>query len=81
MLNPTTYAEITKEKTNPNQTTQNNADHVFTEFLNENLQKIITQFIENIFKNIQSIISSIFNSVTSNLSIPINNEYNSTKRN
>jgi hypothetical protein len=39
ILNPTIYAEITKEKTNPNQTTKNNADHVFTEFLNENLQK------------------------------------------
>jgi hypothetical protein len=45
-------------------------------FLNENIQKTITQFIENILKNIQSIISSIFNYITSNLSIPINNEYN-----
>lgn len=71
-----TYAEITKEKSNPNQTIQNNADSVFTAFLNENLQKTITQFIENIFHNIQTIISSIFNSITSNISIPIINEHN-----
>lgn len=76
ITNQITYADITKEKANPNQTTQNNVDSVFAEFLNENLQKTITKFIENILQNIQSIITSIFNSITNNLSIPINNEYN-----
>jgi hypothetical protein len=37
--------------------------------VNDNLQKTITEFIENILQNIQNIISSIFNSITNNLSL------------
>ncbi|KAL4118910.1 hypothetical protein QTP88_011789 [Uroleucon formosanum] len=55
-INLKSYANILKGNTNLAQSTQKNEDNLYSESLNENLQKTITQFIENILHNIQSII-------------------------
>ena len=65
--NPTSYADITKGKINS--TNLFSSEQIPNVPLNDNLQKTITEFIENILQNIQNIISSIFNSITNNLSL------------
>ncbi|KAE9522699.1 hypothetical protein AGLY_016921, partial [Aphis glycines] len=65
--NLTSYADITKGKINS--TNLFNLEQIPNVPLNDNLQKTITEFIENILQNIQNIISSIFNSITNNLSL------------
>jgi len=65
--NSTSYADITKGKMNS--TNVFNSEQMPNGLLNDNLQKTITEFIENILQNIQNIISSIFNSITNNLSL------------
>ncbi|KAL4107225.1 hypothetical protein QTP88_017608 [Uroleucon formosanum] len=65
--NPTSYADITKGKINS--TNLFYSEQLPKVPLNDNLQKTIIEFIENILQNIQNIISSIFNSITNNLSL------------
>lgn len=50
IINLNSYANILKGNTNP---TQKNEDNIYSESQNENLQKTITKFIENILHNIQ----------------------------
>lgn len=68
------YADITKGKTNT--TFHPIQEQIPCGLLNDNLQKTISEFIENIFQNIQTIISSIFNSISNNLSLYNKNDSN-----